>query len=168
MAFCFLFFSFFLPFFLVFISWKLSMWQTAQRGRNAPSGGWLTRLPKQTNTAILLSSQLWLFVSVFCSFICHASHTEVGIIASGLRAVLLLGWEPRDLGHLCAISFELGDWGRLRLPPPLTFSTAIQLLVLNEAFPKRKTGKQKTRVLPFKQLLSKFFIRAQLYGEGAF
>lgn len=54
------------------------------------------------------------------------------------------------------------------MPPPLTFSTAIQLLVFNEAFPKRKTGKQKTRVLPFKQLLSKFFIRTQLYDEGAF
>lgn len=38
--------------------------------------------------------------------------------------------------------------------------------MLNEAFQKGKLANNKTRVLPFKQLLSKFSIRIQLHYEG--
>lgn len=45
-------------------------------------------------------------------------------------------------------------------------NSAVHLLVLNEAFQKGKLANNKTRVLPFKQLLSKFSIRIQLHYEG--
>ena len=45
-------------------------------------------------------------------------------------------------------------------------NSAVQLLVLNEAVQKGKLANNQTGVLPFKQLLSRFFIRISLGCKG--
>ena len=76
---------------------------------------------------------------------------------------------------MCAMPFGLLGSERLILCPYFIIilkktkqNSAVQLLVLNEAFPKGKLATHQTRVLPFEQLLSKFFLRTSLSGEGGF
>ncbi|XDA70211.1 hypothetical protein R6Z07F_000587 [Ovis aries] len=45
-------------------------------------------------------------------------------------------------------------------------NSAVQLLVLNESVRKGKLANNQTGVLPFKQLLSRFFIRISLGCKG--
>ena len=77
----------------------------------------------------------------------------------------------RDPSNLYAVSCELLDLEGSFASFFFFFffkekNSAVQLLVLNESVRKGKLANNQTGVLPFKQLLSRFFIRISLGCKG--